>query len=95
MKPPFVPTLRNEIDTSYFGVYETNENFYPRDDTVKKKDSEFIGYTFNREELGKEDDDLITVIELIHKKQEENSGKKQRDTPSKSESSNEDKSTSF
>ena len=42
-----------------------------------------------------EKDDLITVIELIHKKQEENSGKKQCNTPAKSESSNEDKSTSF
>ena len=95
MKPPFIPTLRNEIDTSYFGVYETNEEFYPRDEIVKKKDSEFIGYTFNREDVGKEKDDLITVIELIHKKQEENSGKKQCNTPAKSESSNEDKSTSF
>lgn len=96
MKPPFVPKLRNQIDTSYFGEFDTNEEFYPRKEMLKKKDSEFIGYTFNREEVGKEkDDDLITVIELIHKKQEENSAKKQSDNPTKSESSNEDKSTSF
>ena len=39
--------------------------------------------------------EIEALIISYHKKQEENSGKKQCNTPAKSESSNEDKSTSF
>lgn len=87
VSPPFVPKLKHEWDTCYFDKYNEVEPFYP-EIGQKKKDCEFIGYTFNR---GKEEnDDLIAVIEMIQKKQEE---VREYKGSSKS-SSNGDKSTS-
>ena len=48
---PYVPTLASEIDTSNFDQFDETEPFYPPQ--VKKrtrKDPQFIGYTFKRDD---------------------------------------------
>ena len=70
MKPPFIPNVKNNYDVKYFEKFEPKEPFYPDKKNLKKrKDPEFIGYTYK----GFEQDptDLISVIEMIRKKQEE------------------------
>ena len=66
-KPPFVPKLKNDWDVSYFDKYEPSEPFYPDKAITKRKDAEYIGYTYK----GEEGDpmDLISMIEMIKKKQ--------------------------
>jgi serine/threonine kinase 38 len=49
-KPPFVPILKNEYDTSYFEKFEISEPFYPKAvNKFKRKDIEYIGYTFKED----------------------------------------------
>jgi len=49
-KPPFIPFLKNEYDTSYFENFEINEPFYPNNkNKFKRKDIEYLGYTFKEE----------------------------------------------
>ena len=67
MKPPFIPNLKNDTDIKYFEKIRSKEKFYPDLKQIKKrKDAEFIGYTYNENE---EQMDLISVIEFIQKKQ--------------------------
>ena len=68
IKPPFIPKLKNDYDTSYFEQYQPQESFYPDPNTIRRKDPEFIGYTYK----GEEDSlDLIQMIEMIKEKQME------------------------
>ena len=68
IKPPFIPKLKNDYDTSYFEQYQPQESFYPDPNTIRRKDPEFIGYTYK----GEEDSlDLIQIIEMIKEKQME------------------------
>ena len=47
MKPPFIPFLQNEYDTSYFETFDVIEPFYPvHKKKFKRKDAEYLGYTF-------------------------------------------------
>ena len=69
MKPPFVPKVKNDYDIKYFNKYSSKEPLHPHQRNSKKKDSEFVGYTFNGEDT--EPCDLVSVIELIRNKQEE------------------------
>ena len=57
MKPPFIPILKNEYDTSYFENFEIIEPFYPvtYNNIFKRKDIEYIGYDF-KEELFNDND---------------------------------------
>ena len=57
MKPPFIPILKNEYDTSYFENFEIIEPFYPvtYNNVFKRKDIEYIGYDF-KEELFNDND---------------------------------------
>ena len=73
MKPSFIPQIKSDCDVQYFDIYEKTEDFYPSLHEKKRKDAEYIGYTFN----GKENDpmDLISVIEMIQNKQNEILGK--------------------
>ena len=49
-KPPFIPKLKNEYDTSYFENFEVNEPFYPTiKNKFRRKDIEYLGYTFKEE----------------------------------------------
>ena len=68
MKPPFIPQLKNDYDVKYFEKYPFKEPFYPNLNNKKRKDADFIGYTYreNDDQL-----DLINVIEMIQNKQME------------------------
>ena len=50
-RPPNVPVVRSEVDTSNFDKIEETEPFYPVDKgkKPKKKDQNFVGFTFKRE----------------------------------------------
>ena len=52
-KAPFVPKLKNDYDTTYFETMEIKEPFYPpiNNKKVKRKDVEFLGYTFKEEDF--------------------------------------------
>ena len=68
MKPPFIPNLKNDYDTKYFEKYQEKEPFYPDLSFRKKKDPEYIGYTYR----GDDDTfDLISIIQIMQKKQNE------------------------
>ena len=68
MKPPFIPKLKNDYDTRYFEKFQEKEPFYPDLSFRKKKDPEFIGYTYK----GEDDTlDLISIIQIMQKKQNE------------------------
>jgi hypothetical protein len=81
-KPPFIPFLKNEYDTSYFENFEVNEPFYPAPkNKFKRKDIEYLGYTFKEEffnssDLKKEYEKAIKSIENELKKGEENNNDK-------------------
>ena len=68
MKPPFIPQLKNDYDVKYFEKLTSKEPFYPDLNNKKRKDADFIGYTYreNEDQL-----DLINVIEMIQNKQSE------------------------
>ena len=68
-RPPFIPNLKNDYDVKYFEKFEEIEPFYPVNQIRKRKDAEFIGYTYKGEE--QDPTDLISIIEMIQKKQVE------------------------
>ena len=46
-KAPFIPDIKNDYDTKYFEHFEVEEPFYPPTKRFKKrKDIEFLGYTY-------------------------------------------------
>ena len=52
IKPPFIPFLRNEYDTSYFEIYEKKEPFYPPlNNSFKRKNVEYLDYSFINDSL--------------------------------------------
>ena len=54
IKPPFIPFLINEYDTSYFDVFERKEPFYPpiKEDSKKiRKNLEYLDYSFKNDSL--------------------------------------------
>ena len=73
-KAPFVPELKNDYDTKYFDELDYEEEFYPPKMKFKKrKDIEFLGYTYKEEdELCKEyydeDDDINKIYNDILEK---------------------------
>ena len=81
-KPPFIPFLKNEYDTSYFENFEVIEPFYPvPKNKFKRKDIEYLGYTFKEEffnstDLKREYEQVIKSIENELKKEEENNNDK-------------------
>ena len=69
MKPPFIPNLKSDSDVKYFEKFEEIQPFYPDNSIKKRKDAEFIGYTYKGET--EDPTDLISIIEIIQKKQNE------------------------
>ena len=67
MRPPFIPKLKNDYDIKYFEIFESNDDFYPDINNKKRKDAEYIGYTYKGED--ENNIDLISVIEKIQKTQ--------------------------
>ena len=78
-KPPFIPFLKNEYDVSYFENFEEKEPFYPKNkNKFKRKDVEYLGYTFREEfandfNLKQEYEIAIKTIDRKIKKENKNS----------------------
>ncbi|MCQ2821501.1 MAG: protein kinase, partial [archaeon] len=66
-KAPFIPNLKNDYDCSYFEVLEEkkDEPFYPVIKGRKRKEVEYIGYTYKGDEDEDEEDDYHEVIETL------------------------------
>jgi len=84
-KAPFIPDIKNDYDTKYFDKFDYIEDFYPPIKKFKKrKDAEFLGYTY-REENGSsndiyDDEDEINKIyqDILEKYQIKNNNNDQR-----------------
>ena len=84
-KAPFIPDIKNDYDTKYFDKFDYIEDFYPPIKKFKKrKDAEFLGYTY-REENGSsndiyDDEDEINKIyqDILEKYQINNNNNDQR-----------------
>ena len=77
-KAPFIPELKNDYDSSYFETLEENKDdpFYPIGKSKKRKEVEYIGYTYKNDEDDEEDDDYYSVMEVLDKiKNKEKSSK--------------------
>ena len=62
MKPPFIPDLKNDYDTSYFDTFDVEEPFYPPKKSIKRrKDMEFLGFTYK----GNNDEDIDKVYQNV------------------------------
>ena len=78
-KPPFIPFLKNEYDTSYFENFEVKEPFYPKvKNRFKRKDIEYLGYNFREEfsqecNLKQEYEIAFKTIDKEFKKEKKNS----------------------
>ena len=65
MKPPFVPDIKNDYDTKYFETFEEVEPFYPTKKIKKRKDMEYLGFTYKEE--NEEDSQKIykNVVQIV------------------------------
>merc|ERR1712154_478218 len=65
MKPPFVPSLSSEIDTSNFEQIEEEQDMASQNVSKKKtglkKENHFISYTFQPQDFGKVDEIMKAV----------------------------------
>ena len=72
-KAPFIPDIKNDYDTKYFEKFEVEEPFYPPEKKYKKrKDIEFLGYTY-KDDIN--DDDDSEIYKNIIKKYKVNNNK--------------------
>ena len=74
IKPPFIPFLRSEYDTSYFETFERIEPFYPpKNNNFKRKNIEYLDYSFRNDSLNDislndEYENAIKIIDEYKKK---------------------------
>ena len=70
-KPPFIPEIKNEFDTKYFDSFQEEEPFYPpiKGNYKQRKDVNYAGYTFNRDNENIKDSFLqaLEVLEAVKK----------------------------
>ena len=72
MKAPFIPELKNDYDTHYFDTFQEQEPFYPPINNNKgkqRKDVNYAGYTFNRDNEDIKDSfvQALEVLQIIKK----------------------------
>ena len=72
MKAPFIPELKNDYDTHYFDTFQEQEPFYPPIGLMKekqRKDVNYAGYTFNRDNEDIKDSfvQALEVLEAVEK----------------------------
>lgn len=79
MKAPFIPLLNSEYDTKYFNTFKEIEPFYPNQvkSNKKRKDIEYLGYTYKEENDKYNQRDLLKYIKktLFDKSKEKNNNK--------------------
>ena len=84
-KAPFIPDIKNDYDTKYFENFEIEEPFYPpKKKYRKRKDIEFLGYTYKDENGSSndiyDDEDEINKVyqDILEKYQINNNNNDQR-----------------
>ena len=80
IKPPFIPFLINEYDTSYFDVFERKEPFYPpiKEDSKKiRKNLEYLDYSFKNDSLNEKslNEEYKIAINIVDKMKKEKKNK--------------------
>ena len=74
-KAPFIPEIKNDYDTKYFDTFPEEEPFYPpiSGNNKQRKDVNYAGYTFNRDNENIKDSFLqaLEVIEAVKKASED------------------------
>ena len=79
-KAPFIPEIKNDYDTKYFDTFPEEEPFYPpiAGNIRQRKDVNYAGYTFNRDNENIKDSFLqaLEVLEAV-KKASETKGEKE------------------
>ena len=81
MKAPFIPELKNDYDTHYFDSFQEQEPFYPPINAMKgkqRKDVNYAGYTFNRDN---EDikDSFVQALEVLEAVEKTSNNKKNKE----------------
>ena len=70
-KAPFIPDIKNDYDTKYFDTFPEEEPFYPpiSGNNKLRKDVNYAGYTFNRDNVNIKDSFLqaLEVLETVKK----------------------------
>jgi serine/threonine kinase 38 len=78
-KAPFIPDIKNDYDTKYFDTFPEEEPFYPptSGNNRQRKDVNYAGYTFNRDNENAKDSFLqaLEVLEAVKKASEAKKGK--------------------
>ena len=68
IKAPFIPDLKSNYDTKYFDNFSEKEPFYPNNEKKNKrrrKEINYIGYSFNRDFENSNDDEFLKVMETL------------------------------
>lgn len=65
-RPPYVPEVRGETDTSHFDRFDEDEPFYPLEASAgpspQRKSLDFIGYTFKKD-VEKQRNSLVEALQ--------------------------------
>ena len=73
-KAPFIPDIKNDYDPKYFDTFKEEEPFYPpiSGNNKQRKDVNYAGYTFNRDNENAKDSFLqaLEVLEAVKKASE-------------------------
>ena len=91
-KAPFIPDIKNDYDTKYFEHFDVEEPFYPPQKKIKRrKDIEFLGYTYKDENDAYDYDKNVNEInefykEIIKKYGDENKSKEKTNNAASSQS---------
>ena len=81
--PPFIPELKNDYDVAYFETFDAKEPFYPPVTKRKKrKDIEYIGYTYKGDEEEENKDYVTEILDSIKAGKNEEEGNKISSTES-------------
>ena len=81
MKAPFIPELKNDYDTHYFDTFQEQEPFYPPLNAMKvnqRKDVNYAGYTFNRDNENIKDS-FVQALEVLEAVEKTSNSKKNKE----------------
>ena len=81
MKAPFIPDIKNDYDTHYFDTFPEQEPFYPPIESSKakqRKDVNYAGYTFNRDNENIKDG-FVQALEVLEAVEKSSLSKKEKE----------------